>query len=397
MSSVSGEMTGVGGSRMKRDRSKSPGFYSSVSPANGIQAVAGATPSRTNLQKSTVIGLAPIAGTGAPAPTVGANGAAAPHVDGPPASAGAVRADAPIVSPLSDGDAAPPIAIPAAEEEKEDTSPGLGHTPSRHDPALRFALPEKDLNLLLEFVLDLGLGLASHVWLEPVSAAITRLRAAAVKLQRLALDKALAQLGAELEDPNALSDERKSRILQQFLLVDLALPGPMDVAGKRLLRERLIVEQLLGELALSNPLLTQRVRDEGVVSLERLARFEAPQLASKLGVALGDAEQIVSTFQAYLLTRSQRGPELVLLGTARAVEQRLGALEASARDFDRACDTESSEARRRARRQRQNEVAQLNLLLAECGEADILVELERCSVQGKIERLKRWLSELPAN
>jgi hypothetical protein len=303
----------------------------------------------------------------------------------------------PAVAVVYDDDGAPPTAVTAADEEKEDTSPGLGHTPSRHDPALRFALPERDLNLLLEFVLDLGLGLASPAWLEPVSGAIVRLRVAAVKLQRMALDKALAQLGTELEDPNALSDERKSRILQQFLLVDLALPGPIDVAGKRLLRERLIVEQLLGELALSNPLLTQRVRDEGVVSLERLARFDAAQLASKLGVPVGDAEQIVSTFQAYLLTRSRRGPELVLLGTARAVEQRLSSLEASARDFDRACDTESSEARRRARRQRQTEVAQLNLLLAECGEAAILGELERCSVQGKIERVRRWLNELPAN
>lgn len=395
MSSLSGETAGVGGSRFKRDRSKSPGFYSSVSPANGSQAVTGALPSRTNLQKSTVIGLAPVAGAATPA-AVNADGAVAPSVEGALASSAVGAADAPPVITTVSDDAAPPIAA-SAEEEKEDTSPGLGHTPSRHDPALRFALPERDLNLLLEFVLDLGLGLASPAWLEPVSAAIVRLRAAAVKLKRMALDKALAQLGAELEDPNALSDERKGRILQQFLLVDLALPGPIDVAGKRLLRERLIVEQLLGELALSNPLLTQRVRDEGVVSLERLARFDAAQLASKLDVSVGDAEQIVSTFKAYLLTRSRRGPELVLLGTARAVEQRLGALEASARDFDRACDTESSEARRRARRQRQSEVAQLNLLLAECGEAVILSELERCSVQGKIERLRRWLTEHPAN
>jgi hypothetical protein len=179
--------------------------------------------------------------------------------------------------------------------------------------------------------------------------------------------------------------------------VDLALPGPIDVTGQRLLRERLIAGQLLGELALSNPLLTQRVKEEGFVSLERLARLDATDLAERLGVRREQAEQVVSTFQGYLLARGERGPELALLGKGQALERRLSALEASAEQFDRACDGEDSEARRLARRQRQSDVLQLNLLLAERGEASILGELERCSVQGKIERLKRWLTELTAS
>jgi len=109
------------------------------------------------------------------------------------------------------------------------------------------------------------------------------------------------------------------------------------------------------------------------------------------------ADQIVSTFQGYLLARSQRGPERVLLGKGQALERRLAALEASAEQFERASDGEDPEARRIARRQRQADVLQLNLLLAERGEASILGELERCSVQGKIERLKRWLTELTAS
>jgi hypothetical protein len=35
----------------------------------------------------------------------------------------------------------------------------------------------------------------------------------------------------------------------------------------------------------------------------------------------------------------------------------------------------------------------LNLLLAELGEAKTLAEIERCSVQAKIERLQRWIGE----
>jgi hypothetical protein len=68
-------------------------------------------------------------------------------------------------------------------------------------------------------------------------------------------------------------------------------------------------------------------------------------------------------------------------------------LETSSGEFQRACDEDDSAARRNARRQRQADVMQLNLVLAEFGEAAVLTELERCSVQGKIERMTRWLSE----
>ena len=76
-----------------------------------------------------------------------------------------------------------------------------------------------------------------------------------------------------------------------------------------------------------------------------------------------------------------------------ALRERLSALEASAEAFDRASEGEDSGARRQTRKQRQTDVAQLNLLLAELGEAKTLAEIERCSVQAKIERLQRWIVE----
>jgi hypothetical protein len=53
--------------------------------------------------------------------------------------------------------------------------------------------------------------------------------------------------------------------------------------------------------------------------------------------------------------------------------------------------------KREARRKRQADIARLSLFLAEWGEAGILGEFERCSVQGKIARLRRWLTELQAS
>jgi len=84
-----------------------------------------------------------------------------------------------------------------------------------------------------------------------------------------------------------------------------------------------------------------------------------------------------------------RGDEPDLAGRL----ERLSALEASAEAFERASEGEDPGERRRTRKQRQTDVTQLNLLLAEFGEAKALAEIERCSVQAKIERIQRWIGE----
>jgi len=125
--------------------------------------------------------------------------------------------------------------------------------------------------------------------------------------------------------------------------------------------------------------------------------FAGLMLAQRVSADRDQADQVATTFRGYLSARALRGPDMVILGKSRAIKERLRALEASADDFERASESEDPEARRHARRKRQAEVAQLNLLLAEFGEASILTEIERCSVQGKIERLGRWLSEIDAS
>jgi len=420
MPSLSGESGLLAGSRTKRDRTKSPGFYSNLAPAHAADKVsAGASQSAL---KRTVLGVAPPPEVGDAAAVPGrttptqrgaadepaADGAASSAVGSVaearavPASAGRAAAAAEAPSPGTErrataarlASAAP--ATGADSEEKEDTSPGLGHTRSRHDPVLRLELPEGDLDLLVDFVMDVGLGLAREAWLAPAREAVARLRAAAVRVQKNGLEKALGQLGVELDAPNVLSEERRGRIQQALVLVDLALPRPMDVPGQRLVRERLIVQHLVAELAASHPRVARWLRDENVVSLERLGRLSADELVEKAEVSREQAAQALSAFNEYLEERAKRGPALSLLGKTRALEQRLADLESSADQFERVADADDRDQKREARRRRQADIARLSLFLAERGEAAMLGELERCSVQGKIARLRRWLTEQPA-
>jgi len=380
--------------RSRGDRSKSPGFYSSVSPANGSIAVTGSL-SNANLLKATVVGIAP-----PPEAAIQTKTGATPESSGVDSALlePALR-DPSLEQPalVSSGEAAPPLKAKRAAEEKEDTSPGLGNNRSRHDPAIATVLPNKDLDLLVEFILALAMGTTSETWLPPIRSAVAELRMAASHAERFGLEKSLGLFAKELDDPGALTEERRSRILKLFASVDMALPRPIDIAACKAQRERLILEQLFLEVSLIHPLIPQRLREEGVASLERLARANMDELSQRVAASSEQADQIASTFQTYLSSRVVRGPDLVILGKGRVIKERLRALEASAEDFQRVSDGEDPEARRIARRKRQAEVAQISLLLAEFGEASILSEIERCSVQGKIERLDRWLSEIDAS
>jgi hypothetical protein len=414
MPSVSGEGALLAGARTRKDRTKSPGFYSNMAPAYGSQTVNSGVAQPP--LKRTVVGVAPAP---EPAPSAAAEAAAKPLA--PPASA----AESPGAAADLNGAAAAAVLAPAATEalptgaandvapaaesvapaqtandndelEKEETAPGVGHMPSRHDPAIRGEIPERDLELLVQFVMDVGLGLATEAWLGAAREAVARLKSAAGRLSRGALDKALTQFQVELDAPNALGEERRGRIMQQLVLVDLALPRPIDVSGQRLVRERLIVQHLMAELAATHPLVAQRLREEGSISLERLSRLVPSELAARVGLESGQVEHALASFREYVEERGRRGPEAALLGKGPLLAQRLAELEASAELFERVADGDDAQAKREARRRRQADIARVGLFLAEWGEAGILGEFERSSVQGKIVRLRRWLSELPA-
>jgi hypothetical protein len=284
-----------------------------------------------------------------------------------------------------------------AREEPEKTSPGLGSARSRHDPDLLLDLPEEDLRLLGEFVVDVALGPASERWLEPIRASIGRLREAAQKAKRSELDQALGIFSAGLSDDGELSGERRKSILHRFVAVDIALPQPFDVARQKDERERLIVGQLVGQISGMHPLLRARLADEGFTALDRFVGVKPGDLRQRLDASSEQAEQLVSTFQGYMLARCERGPDVALEGGRVTLSARLLQLEETARAFQKACDDDDSAAKRKARHQRQARVAHVSLLLAELGEAELLEELERCSVDAKVARLRCWLDETPAS
>lgn len=393
-----------------RRAGRSPGYYSSLAPDRVTLSSSGGLPKKANQAGVS----APVPGsdkTFTPPPSE-----ATADVRGSKAQAQAKRAPATAVAsprraPLAAAEAAPsrlPLRSPPAgarasdadeerPEESEKTSPGVGTSKSRHDPEVLGELPAPDLRLLGEFVVDLALGPASERWLVPIRRAVTALSEAATKAQRSELAEALSLFLRALEGDGELSGERRTEVLHRFVAIDTALPRPFGVVAQKEKREQLIVEQLVSQVDGLHALSRKRLSDEGLMALDGFVGVQASDLAERLGLGSDLAERLVSTFQGYMLERCQRGPDVALQGAKDALRERLGELESASKAFQQASEGDDSAARRETRRHRLSRVARVNLLLAELGEATLLEQVERCSVQAKVERLQRWLEEEPAS
>jgi hypothetical protein len=280
---------GAAASRSRKDRNKSPGFYSSVSPLNGSPPVSAGAPTATTLMKATITGVAPpperlqepakldpskvetgkIDPAQAEVAKVEAAKVEAVKVEAVKVEAVKVEAEARLetkpeanapvsaqpgtnrqvdpavvpleprgnaastplpLSPAPKPSAAPPILDPS-DKEKEETAPGLGQSRSRHEPLIPLDLPPKDLEFLVEFIMDLAIGPTASTWLAPLRAAVRRLEEAALRGQRSLLEKALTGLALELDGSGEIGDERRRRILHHFVGVEMALPRPLGGAG----------------------------------------------------------------------------------------------------------------------------------------------------------------------
>jgi hypothetical protein len=63
-------------------------------------------------------------------------------------------------------------------------------------------------------------------------------------------------------------------------------------------------------------------------------------------------------------------------------------------EFELAEEEDSAARKREARRGREAAVLELDLLFAELGDVDLIEELKRCSVRGKIRRVESYLEPL---
>jgi hypothetical protein len=279
------------------------------------------------------------------------------------------------------------------EPFEETTSPGVGeraHAPA-HAPAVE--LPRTELEFLGEFALQLALGPLSALWVREAKPALMAVRNAGAHAGNPALTLALETLErAFAEPPNTrIDDAYRQTVLNGLLLLEPWLPTPRDVMQAKALRERLIIEELLAHTLGVTAVARQRLKDKGYANLDRLAEVDARVLAEQAELTPEQAQNLLSAFSDYVKAHAERAP-LAGRTYTQSINDALLRLESSAAAFDYTCNGDDAREKRTARRRRQQAITAMNLLLAELGEAELLGELARCSVDERLELLREWIA-----
>jgi hypothetical protein len=276
------------------------------------------------------------------------------------------------------------------EPFEETTSPGVG---AARTQASAVELPRAELEFLGDFALQLALGPLSALWIREAKPALAVVRSAAAQAGKAELTLALETLDrAFAEPPHArIEGVYRQTVLNGLLLLEPWLPMPRDVMTAKAHRERLIIDQLLAHAMGVTSVARQRLKDKGYANLDRLSEVDARVLAEQAELTPEQAQNLLSAFGDYVKSHAERAP-LAGRTYTQSINDALLRLESSAAAFDYTCNGDDAREKRTARRRRQQAITAMNLLLAELGEAELLGELARCSVNERLERLREWIA-----
>ena len=160
-----------------------------------------------------------------------------------------------------------------------------------------------------------------------------------------------------------------------------ALPRAFELEGERDRREPIIVQSVLRQVSVLEPLMVQRLYAVGLGRLDTLLKATAEEIA------------VVAKVQEL-----RRGPESApdLANTRRAVQPLVRSLESIQHSYEKAASGWSSAAvtaKRRHRKEREVTFLQIKVALARAGEVDLVQRIDTQSYARRIDELERYLRE----
>jgi hypothetical protein len=202
-----------------------------------------------------------------------------------------------------------------------------------------------------------------------------------------ALDKAVQGSGpANLE-------ATRDALLAAYAPLLKALPRAFELDGERDRREPIIVQALLRQVPVLEPLMVQRLYAVGLGRLDTLFRATAEEIAVVADLPVPVATAVVAKVQEL-----RRGPEGAadVANTRRAVQPLVRSLESIHHSYEKAAAGWSAAAvasKRKHRRDREYAFLQIKVALARAGEVDLVQRIDSMSYARRIDELERYLRE----
>jgi hypothetical protein len=250
-----------------------------------------------------------------------------------------------------------------------------------------------------ELLSELEAGQSQSEWLGMCRPVARALQNAAEQLPDQDLHRALSELSAALAaaSPNGtlqIAEAERQKLREAYATLSRLLPAVAAVDRERALREPLIIQAIFE----CTPGLGRVQRDKliaaGFTGLSMLCLARAEELSSASGVPLELAERLVAEVARFKRVAAKsaidasRAGERETLGqlTLRLCQQN-EAFEASRRGWSR----QDQENKRRVQREREETLAQVNVVLAQLGEFALVSELQKLPFERKLSALERFL------
>ncbi len=255
---------------------------------------------------------------------------------------------------------------------------------------------------LRELMFQLSVGRTPRQWAANCRPVLKPLFDAATQIGMLELVGGLGAFDAALEraaaEPNAFIGDAAAEALRgSYERLRNQMPDAFMPAERSDNRRLILLESLLLQIPDMHRRTLAKLYAAGLSSLGQLGTAQPEEIAVVAGIDRELAKSVVEHVQRFEEERSRIDPTAM-----RAyVQERLRALVARlARvqtEFEQAEDDDSVQRKRAARRDREAAVLELDLVFAEVGDVDVIEELKRAPVRGKIQRVESYLERLQAS
>lgn len=242
-----------------------------------------------------------------------------------------------------------------------------------------------------DFMIEVRLGEPPKEWIDVCTPAIVSLRSSAEQLGLRELVAALDEFGAALKladdaDGTVVAGATRELLNEAFGKLATELPEAFDLTAEADRREPLIVQSLLRQIPEVRKVALGKLVAGGLVRLEMFFVARPDELATVTGLDAAVAGKIVERFQRYkrevaaVAPDPTRSPERALLGELTVT------LSQQHQAYESGVD------KRRARREREETLLSIKIVLARLGEITLVDQLERLPFQRKIEVLEAHLA-----
>jgi hypothetical protein len=250
---------------------------------------------------------------------------------------------------------------------------------------------------LRNMMIDLKWGEPVAIWLDLARPALKSLRKMADQVELTDLVKAIdgfsSALDKAVQGSQANTEATREALLAAYAPLIKALPKAFELEGERDRREPIIVQAVLRQVPVLEPLMIQRLYAVGLGRLDTLLKATAEEIAVVADLPAPVATAVVTKVQE--LRRGSDGAADVA-NTRRAVQPLVRSLESVHHSYEKAAagwSTVAVTAKRKHRKEREQTFLQIKVTLARAGEVDLVQRIDAMSYARRIDELERYLRE----